>query len=78
MDSRTEQRILHGFESVLRDKTCIIVSHRMAAVKEADEILVLDRGRIVERGDHESLLRAGGIYARMYRRQQASGDLDEL
>lgn len=78
VDSRTEQRILHGFESVLRDKTCIIVSHRMAAVKEADEILVLDRGRIVERGDHESLLRAGGIYARMYRRQQASGDLDEL
>ncbi len=78
VDSRTEQRILHGFESVLRDKTCIIVSHRMAAVKEADEILVLDRGRIVERGDHESLLRTGGIYARMYRRQQASGDLDEL
>ena len=78
VDSRTEQRILHGFESVLRNKTCIIISHRMAAVKEADEILVLDRGRIVERGDHESLLRARGPYARMYRRQQASGDLDEL
>ena len=78
VDSRTEQRILHGFESVLRNKTCIIISHRMAAVKEADEILVLDRGRIVERGDHESLLRARGLYARMYRRQQASGDLDEL
>ena len=78
VDSQTEQRILHGFESVLRNKTCILVSHRMAAVKEADEILVLDQGRIVERGDHESLLRARGIYAQMYWRQQASGDLDEL
>lgn len=78
VDSQTEQRILHGFESVLRDKTCIIISHRIAAIKEADEILVLDQGRIVERGDHESLLRARGIYARMYWRQQASGDLDEI
>ena len=78
VDSQTEQRILHGFESVLRNKTCILVSHRMAAVKEADEILVLDQGRVVERGDHESLLRARGIYAQMYWRQQASGDLDEL
>lgn len=78
VDSQTEQRILHGFESVLRNKTCILVSHRMAAVKEADEILVLDQGRIVERGNHESLLRARGIYAQMYWRQQASGDLDEL
>lgn len=78
VDSQTEQRILHGFESVLRNKTCILVSHRMAAVKEADEILVLDQGRIVERGNHESLLRARGIYAQMYWRQQVSGDLDEL
>lgn len=78
VDSQTEQRILHGFESVLRNKTCILVSHRMAAVKEVDEILVLDQGRIVERGNHESLLRARGIYAQMYWRQQVSGDLDEL
>lgn len=78
VDSQTEQRILHGFESVLRNKTCILVSHRMAAVKEVDEILVLDQGRIVERGNHESLLRARGLYAQMYWRQQVSGDLDEI
>ena len=51
---------------------------RMAVIKQADEILVLDDGRIVERGDHESLLRAGGPYARMYRRQQMSDELEEL
>lgn len=78
VDSQTEQRILHGFESVLKDKTCIIISHRMAVIRQADEILVLEDGRIVERGDHESLLRADGVYAQMYRRQQMSDELDEI
>ena len=78
VDSQTERRILHGFESALKGKTCIIVSHRMAVIKEADEILVLEDGRIVERGDHDTLLRADGVYARMYRRQQMSDELDEM
>ena len=78
VDSQTERRILLGFESALKDKTCIIISHRMAVIKEADEILVLEDGRIVERGDHETLLRADGVYAQMYRRQQMSDELDEL
>ena len=78
VDSQTERRILHGFESALKGKTCIIVSHRMAVIKEADEILVLEDGRIVERGDHDTLLRADGAYARMYRRQQMSDELDEI
>ncbi len=78
VDSQTERRILHGFESALKGKTCIIVSHRMAVIKEADEILVLEDGRIVERGDHDTLFRADGVYARMYRRQQMSDELDEM
>ena len=78
VDSQTERRILHGFESALKGKTCIIVSHRMAVIKEADEILVLEDGRIVERGDHATLLRADGAYAQMYRRQQMSDELDEM
>lgn len=78
VDSHTEHRILRSFDSILKDKTCILVSHRMAVVKEADEILVLEEGRIIERGDHESLLRAGGAYAQMYRRQQMSDELEDL
>jgi len=50
----------------------------MAVIKEADEILVLEEGRIVERGNHESLLRANGVYAQMYSRQQMSDELDEI
>ena len=78
VDSQTERRILHGFENALKDKTCILVSHRMAVIREADEILVLEDGRIVERGNHESLLRLDGVYAQMCRRQQMSDELDEL
>jgi len=78
VDSQTEKQILQSFETSLKEKTCIIVSHRIAAIKEADEILVLDEGRIVERGVHASLLRADGIYAQMYRHQQVSEELERI
>jgi ATP-binding cassette, subfamily B, bacterial len=55
----------------------VLVSHRVAAVRAADEILVLDRGRVVERGRHEALLGAGGLYASLYREQLAAEELAE-
>jgi ATP-binding cassette, subfamily B, multidrug efflux pump len=69
VDTHTERRILHGLRPVLKDRTAIIVSHRVTAVMEADLILVLDDGRIVEQGSHQDLRDAGGVYARLLRRQ---------
>src|SRR4051812_49254702 len=77
VDAHTEARILAGLRGALAGRTSIIVSHRLAAVRDADWILVLDRGRIVEQGIHEDLLAAGGRYWELLRRQQMEEELEE-
>ena len=76
VDAQTEARILSGLRGALAGRTSIIVSHRLAAVRDADLILVLDNGRIVERGLHSDLLAAGGRYWELLRRQQMEEELD--
>ena len=71
LDSRTEQDILATLHRVSRDRTTISIAHRLSTIAGADEILVMDQGRLAERGSHPALLRAGGLYAEMWRRQQA-------
>jgi ABC-type multidrug transport system fused ATPase/permease subunit len=56
----------------LKGRTSILISHRVAAVKDADQILVLDGGRVAERGTHTQLLVSGGLYAQLYREQLAA------
>ena len=75
VDTYTEAEILRRLRGVLRERTSIIVAHRISTVKDADEILVLDDGRIAERGDHRALLERGGLYAQMYRRQLLEEEL---
>ena len=77
VDAHTEARILAGLRDALVGRTSIIVSHRLAAVRDADWILVLDGGRIVEQGTHGELLAAGGRYWELLRRQQMEEELEE-
>jgi ATP-binding cassette subfamily B protein len=78
VDAQTEAEILQGLKAILREKTCLIISHRISAVKEADEILVLDAGRVIERGSHELLIRREGVYADLYRQQRLSEELEQI
>jgi ATP-binding cassette subfamily B protein len=78
VDTQTEAHILHALEDLRRGRTCLIVAHRLSTVQDADMILVLDEGRIVERGDHRSLLARGGLYADLFQRQRLTEELEEI
>jgi len=78
VDAQTEAEILHGLKSIIKEKTCLIISHRISAVKEADEIIVLDEGKIVERGNHDELVQRGGIYADLYQQQRLTEELEQI
>ena len=75
VDTYTEDEILSRLRGVLKQRTSIIVSHRISAVRDADQILVLDNGRIAERGTHDVLVSAGGLYAELYRQQLLEEEL---
>jgi ATP-binding cassette, subfamily B, multidrug efflux pump len=67
VDAQTEREILTRLRPILAGRTSILIAHRMAAVKDADKILVVDNGRVVESGTHAELMGAGGLYASLYR-----------
>jgi ATP-binding cassette, subfamily B, multidrug efflux pump len=75
VDTYTEEKILSRLRTIMRERTSIIVSHRVSTVRDADQIFVLDAGRIVERGRHDDLVARGGLYADMYRKQLLEEEL---
>ena len=78
VDTRTEEAILSGLREVMAERTTILIAHRISTVKDADEIIVMDEGRIIERGDHDSLVAQDGVYGEMFRRQHLAAELDDL
>ena len=72
LDSESEAAIQKALEIALAGRTSIVIAHRLSTILQADQILVLEDGRIVERGTHEGLLQNGGLYADLYRRQFAT------
>ena len=69
IDTRTEIRIQNAFNDMMKGRTSFVVAHRLSTIRSADTILVMNQGRIIERGNHETLLAQNGFYTKLYNSQ---------
>ena len=74
LDIKTEREIQAALEEVAKNRTTLVIAHRLSTIVNADEILVLSAGKIIERGSHLSLVKADGTYAEMWRRQKEAAE----
>ncbi|MCT6871707.1 MAG: ATP-binding cassette domain-containing protein, partial [Bartonella sp.] len=77
LDTATEQEIQHALDIVSRGRTTLVIAHRLSTIINADEILVLKDGRIIERGKHDELLNKNGLYASMWNKQLEASQAEE-
>jgi ATP-binding cassette subfamily B protein len=75
LDSESEAAVQRALKTALTGRTSLVIAHRLSTVREADQILVIDRGRVTERGTHIELLAAGGLYAELYQTQFARQEI---
>ena len=78
VDTDTEEQILGNLKEVRKGKTTIIIAHRISTIQNADHIMVLDEGRVAEFGTHDELMKLGGIYERLYEKQQLEKMLEDI
>jgi len=78
VDTRTENAILNNLSGFLKERTAIVVAHRVSTLRLADHIIVLDDGAISERGTHRELIAAGGFYAELVNRQELTAKLEAM
>lgn len=78
VDSRTELNIQKAMAELMKDRTSFVIAHRLSTIKDAEMILVMDKGRIIEKGSHEELLRKGGFYADLYNSQFSNGQIPNV
>jgi len=78
VDTDTEEQILENLKTDRRDKTTIIIAHRISTIQNADKIMVIDKGEIAELGSHAELMKLGGIYAKLYEKQQLEKMLEAI
>ena len=76
VNTRTEVLVQHTMAALRRDRTCFVIAHRLSTIRDAETILVMDGGRIVEKGDHRSLVEVGGAYAALYASQFEAAQSD--
>lgn len=75
LDNRTEERVLNNIKEMTKGKTCIIISNRISDIKDADKIIVLDEGNIIEAGNHEYLINRKGLYNTLYLQQSSKTEM---
>lgn len=78
VDTHTEEKILDGLDSIMKSRTTILIAHRISTVKNADEIIVLDEGEIIERGTHEELIAINGLYNDLYEKQLLEERIEKI
>ena len=77
LDAKSEAFVQDALERLAAGRTTLVIAHRLSTVRNADQIVVMDRGRVVEQGSHEELLVKGGVYARLYALQFGEQDQDQ-